>query len=348
MKNKPLVSICIPNYNYAQYLPQCLDSILNQTYDNIEVYFRDNNSTDNSLEIAQSYQKKFREKGIYYNIAYNKRNYGSDKNSNLLLQDLEGEYAYVLASDDAIEPTFIEKCIDVFKRFPNVTTVMTHRKEIDENGNIHELPPFYNTSCVIDAESQAAVYMMAGIGIPGQRMTRASKMKPTLRYKRVFNVAGDWYENFLACMCGDVAYITDALCLYRVHTGNETNESELRLLGSFEHYQLINSFVEISKNFGMTKPAARYEEAVHKLGDMCLRYALKMYKCNRVDIAHRYLLLAPVYKPDILQDIRYQKLMSIQDAKSEDELEKMIIEYSAEYNLERTRSYDPPEGYIPL
>lgn len=348
MREKPLVSICIPNYNYAQYLPQCLDSILNQTYDNIEVYFRDNHSTDNSLEIAQSYQSKFDERGIYYNVAYNKRNYGSDKNTNLVLNDIEGEYTYVLASDDAIEPTFIERCIDVFERFPNVATVMTHRKEIDENGNIHETPPFYNTNCVIDSESQAAVYMMAGIGIPGQRIFRKSKLEPIKKYNRIFNVAGDWYNNFLACMCGDVAYIKDALCLYRVHTGNETNESELRLLGSFEHYQLINSFVEISKSFGMTKPAERYEGAVHKLGDMCLRYALKMYKCNYTEIAYKYLLLAPVYKPAILQDERYKQLLDMQHIDDITKLRDKISGYEKEFCLERTRSYDPPEGYISL
>jgi len=44
----PLVSIIVPNYNYANYLETCLESILNQTYENIEVIFRDNASMDDS------------------------------------------------------------------------------------------------------------------------------------------------------------------------------------------------------------------------------------------------------------------------------------------------------------
>ena len=50
---EPLVTICIPNYNYGRYLRTCLESILKQTYANLEVHFSDNASTDDSYEIAQ-------------------------------------------------------------------------------------------------------------------------------------------------------------------------------------------------------------------------------------------------------------------------------------------------------
>lgn len=53
------VSILIPNYNYGCYLSECFDSILNQTYNDIEVIFSDNASTDDSMKIAESYRDKF-------------------------------------------------------------------------------------------------------------------------------------------------------------------------------------------------------------------------------------------------------------------------------------------------
>lgn len=344
---KPLVSISIPNYNYGHYLANCLDSLLNQTYDNFEVYFRDNNSTDNSYEIALSYREKFKQQGIYFDVSANKRNVGSDENTQLARRDIEGEYIYVLASDDSIEPEFIEKCINVFCQYPNVSTVITNRNEIDENGNITEVEPFYNQNCIIKGEDQAAVYMMAGIAIPGQRMFRRSTAAKSSKFSRVFNVAGDWYNNFLQAMCGDVAYIKEPLCNYRVHSGNETNESEKNLLGITEHYQLINAFVDVSKAFGMTKPAARYNEAVEKLGSMCLRYAFKMLQNKLNDTAHRYLLLAPVYKRDIVEDITYKKLMKCIPISGK-ELDDMLNEIQGENPLSRTKSYDPPKGFIPL
>lgn len=343
----PLVSICIPNYNYAPYLRNCFDSILAQTYPNIEVIFNDNNSTDDSFAIAMEYYHVFKKKNIYFSIHNNKLNYGSDKNTNSCLARAIGEFVYVLASDDSIEPTFIEKCISVFDRYPKVAMVMTHRKEIDENGNVSEIPPFYNQNCIIKSEDQAAVFMMAGIAIPGQRMGRVSAVGPVQKFKRIFNVAGDWYENFLTCMCGDVAYITEPLCNYRVHSGNETNESEKNLLGIFEHYQLINSFIDVSKNFGMTKPAARYNEAVEKLGSMCLRYAFKMFQNNLNETAHRYLLLAPVFKRDIIEDLTYITLMKCVDLEG-DELKGNLEKINGENALIRTKSYDPPEGFEPL
>lgn len=347
MNDKPLVTVAIPNYNYGHYLEHCLESVLNQTYENFEVYFRDNQSTDDSYEIALEYREKFKKRGVYFNVSENKKNLGSDKNSKLATRDSEGEFLYTLASDDAVEPDFLTSCMKVFSEYPNVSTVITHRKEINEYGEIQETSPFYNQNCIIKGEDQAAVYMMAGIAIPGQRMTRKTFASKIARFGRVWNVAGDWYDNFLYAMVGDVAYIKEPLMQYRVHTGNETNESEKNLLGVFEHYQLINSFVEISKAFDMSKPIMRYNEAVEKLGTMCLRYAFKMYQNNLRDVAYRYLQLAPVFKKNIIEDKAYKNLLGCMDLK-DDELMRRIQEIQEETSFSRVQSYNPPDGFIPL
>lgn len=344
MERRPLVSVCIPNYNYGHYLDHCLESVYNQTYPNLEVWVRDNRSTDRSYDIALEWRQKFLDKGIYFNITENKRNIGSDRNSKTATGGVEGDYIYTLASDDAINPEFIERCVSIFEKNPNVGTVITHREEIDENGNITQILPFYNTDCIIDGESQAAVYMMAGIAIPGQRMVRRTIFPKINKFGRVFQVAGDWYDNFLYAMVGDVAYVTDPLCQYRVHTGNETNESEKRLLGITEHYQLLHAFCDVADSYEMKMPQARYEEAVEKLGSMCLRYALKMYKNNLFDIAYRYLLLAPVYNQGIVETEQYVKLMAMKDLQGE-AFEQAIREYDAQYCLERTVAYNPPEKH---
>jgi len=343
-ENTPLVTICIPNYNYGHYLKNCLDSVLNQTYTNLEVYFRDNNSSDDSYNIALSYRNKFKERGIYFSVSDNKRNLGSDINSKLATRDSEGEFIYTLASDDAIKSNFIERCINVFNTNPNVGLVMTHREEVDEYGNIKSIEPFYNENCIVDRESQAAVFMMAGIAIPGQRMTRRTILNCTTKYSRTFQVAGDWFDNFLYSCFGDVAYLKEPLCQYRVHTGNETNESERNLMGIFEHYQLINIFKDVSQSFGMEKPNKRYYEAIEKLGNMCLRYAMKMFRNNMNDVANRYLLLAPVFKRNIIEDITYNKLLICVSCQGK-ELTERLDEIESENVLKRNVSYNPPEGY---
>ena len=96
MEKAPLISICIPNYNYARYLPECLDSILDQTYRDFEVIFRDNASTDHSYEIAKSYQDKFLKQGIPFKIGINPQNLGSDRNSELCAMESRGKYRLIL------------------------------------------------------------------------------------------------------------------------------------------------------------------------------------------------------------------------------------------------------------
>lgn len=344
----PLVSIKIPSYNYGRYLGNCLDSILNQTYPNIEVLFRDNDSNDDSYEIALSYRKKFAEKGYYYEVSKNKRNIGSDNNTGRLSIFADGKYQYVLGCDDAISPNFIETCINLFLKYPKLSTVITHREEIDENDNKRLTPPFYNKNCIIEGKKQAAVYMMAGIAVPVQRMFDVKKLTSSVgSYYRNYFVAGDWAWNFLYSFVGDVAYIKKPLCQYRTHFGNETNESELNLLGIFEHFTLIHEFYNVGKAFNVQEVIERKDIAVEKLGSMCMRYATKMFYNNLHDIANKYLLLAPIYKPDIVSEEIYRELNDCLILKNDKLIERLgMIEKT--YTVNRTASYDPPEGSLEI
>jgi len=62
----PLLSIIVPNYNHAVFLPQRLDSIFNQTFQDFEVILLDDQSPDNSVEILQQYAQKYRDKVAHF------------------------------------------------------------------------------------------------------------------------------------------------------------------------------------------------------------------------------------------------------------------------------------------
>lgn len=347
-RNLPLVSIIVPNYNYANYLETCLESILNQTYENIEVIFRDNASADDSYEIALRYQKKMREKNIYMSCGLNRRNLGSAKNTGLCYSESEGDYVIYLSSDDAMEPTYIEKCVRIMENHTNIGMVMVHRKAMDEHGKITDEAPFYNKNCVIPKESQAAVFMMAGIAVPSQILMRKSTLDKVGAAKPLYmQVANDWLDNFMLSMFADVAYIKEPLCLYRTHTGNETTGSERNLVGIFEHYLLVNAFVWISESYHMTKPASRYSESVNKLAGMCLRYAIKMFQNHENEIAEKYLFLAPVFDKQILSNDTYtalKKCVYLEDKELECEIENICDRY----HTKRSISYDPPEDAVEI
>ena len=351
MEQKPLVSVLIPNYNYAQYLRHCLDSVLAQTYSNIEIIIQDNASTDNSYEILLEYELKYMkgETDKYINVGRNKYNVGSDRNATICAGKAEGKYLLFLSSDDALKPTYVERCVEVLENNPSVSMVMVHRDEIDENGKIYEVPSFYNKSFVVDGEAQAAVFMMAGIAVPTQVLFRKESRTQTLKYRYYqMQVAGDWYSNFLMSCVGDIAYIKDALCEYRVHYGNETNESEKNMLGIFEHFVIINAFNATAKSIGYHKPQERYQDAVEKLGDMCLRYALKMLQNEEKQCARRYLRLALVFKEDIQEDKRYKKLWELVNINQKEDFAVELQKFERENVLIRTVSYEPPAGFVEI
>lgn len=106
---KPLVSVIIPNFNHAPYLRQRIDSVLNQRYDNFEVFLLDDCSTDNSREILLSYKSNPKVKAILLN----EKNSGStfkqwEKGFNLV----HGEYIWIAESDDYCDSDFLEKLVE--------------------------------------------------------------------------------------------------------------------------------------------------------------------------------------------------------------------------------------------
>lgn len=101
-----LLSVIVPVYNAEKYLPKCLDSIRNQTYEDIEVILINDGSTDNSENICEHYVKNDR-RFILYNIT----NSGPACARNMGLEVARGDYISFVDSDDYIEPDIYEKLI---------------------------------------------------------------------------------------------------------------------------------------------------------------------------------------------------------------------------------------------
>ena len=102
------VSIIIPVYNVEQYLAQCLDSVINQTYKNIEIICVNDCSLDNSFKILDEYSKN--DKRI--KIINRENNGGLSAARNTGLDNASGKYIYFLDSDDWIDLDYIEKMLN--------------------------------------------------------------------------------------------------------------------------------------------------------------------------------------------------------------------------------------------
>jgi glycosyltransferase involved in cell wall biosynthesis len=127
---KPRVSIGLPIYNAERFLEQALDSILSQTYTDFELVISDNASTDRTPEICQRYAAN--DARIKYHR--NPSNIGVSRNFNRVFELSKGDYFKWCAHDDLPMPTFLEKCVDVLDKRPEVVMCYPKGLAIDENG----------------------------------------------------------------------------------------------------------------------------------------------------------------------------------------------------------------------
>ncbi|WP_372519738.1 glycosyltransferase family 2 protein [Candidatus Ruminimicrobiellum ovillum] len=120
--NSPEISIIIPIYNADKYLRQCLDSVVNQTFKDIEIICIDDGSSDNSLQILKEYRQKD-ERIILVDLKQNK---GISNARNEGIKFARGNYITFVDSDDYIEPDYIEYLYSILKTFNCKMSVCIH------------------------------------------------------------------------------------------------------------------------------------------------------------------------------------------------------------------------------
>lgn len=106
MENQTLISVIIPVYNVEEYLRECVDSVLKQTYKNLEIILVDDGSTDSSGKICDEYAEKDSRITVIH-----KKNEGPSKTRNTGLENANGKYIYFLDSDDYITEDAIETLV---------------------------------------------------------------------------------------------------------------------------------------------------------------------------------------------------------------------------------------------
>ena len=123
-----LVSIIIPVYNVQEYLRKCLDSVINQTYKNLEIIIVNDGSTDNSFSICKEYAKK--DPRI---ILLSQENRGLSNARNTGIKKISGNYIYFVDSDDWLRLDAIEESIALAIEYDADCVACTPSKQYDEN-----------------------------------------------------------------------------------------------------------------------------------------------------------------------------------------------------------------------
>lgn len=132
-KDFPLVSVLIPAYNHENYIQETIESIINQTYPNIELIILDDGSKDKTWEKITELKPKCENRFVKIHFE-TKQNEGTCMTLNKLLKLSSGEFVYIIASDDLTKPQAIEKEVKFLQDNPDYALAVGDNEYVDSMG----------------------------------------------------------------------------------------------------------------------------------------------------------------------------------------------------------------------
>jgi cellulose synthase/poly-beta-1,6-N-acetylglucosamine synthase-like glycosyltransferase len=215
---KPLVSILINNFNYAQFLPDAIDSALAQTYSNVEVIVVDDGSTDDSHSIIASYGDRI--------IAISKPNGGQASAFNTGFVHSRGEIICFLDADDTFGLNKAADLVDAFSQYPEAGWCFHPLQLIDQQGKSIDFPPdceslqYYDLREKIQSGQLGEPFSFpipATSGMVFHRRLMASLLPMPEAETIALN---DSYLKFVAIALTPGITLTKALAQQRIHSSN--------------------------------------------------------------------------------------------------------------------------------
>jgi glycosyltransferase involved in cell wall biosynthesis len=206
----PLVSVIIPNYNGEIFLKESLESVLAQSYKNIEIIVIDDGSTDRSVEILEEYQSKIRFIKSSHNGAAVTRNIGIELSS--------GEYLAFMDSDDIWMSEKIEKQMSIALN-DDVDLIYCGYQEFGLSSKIILPNLKFNGDCYSYFKEFPGV---SPLGCSGILIRSSILLKSGMFDKRFTGAAEDWDFLRRICMNGRVAFSAEVLYYYRRHENSIT------------------------------------------------------------------------------------------------------------------------------
>ena len=133
--NSPLVSVLIPAYNHEKYVQETIKSIINQTYQNIELIVVDDGSKDLTWAKIQELKEECEKRFVKVHFE-TKENEGTCKTLNRLLENAQGDFVYIIASDDLAKPQAIEKEVEFLLKNPDYSLCVGDNELIDSESRV--------------------------------------------------------------------------------------------------------------------------------------------------------------------------------------------------------------------
>ncbi len=214
-QSQPLVSVIMPVHNAQTYLAEAIESIVNQTYSNLELLVIDDASTDTSVSIAKKYAKKYPTKVKVYQTPSVTNSAGNGA-TNFGLKYAKGAFIARMDADDIALPQRITTQVAYMVQHPQVILCGSQAEVVDGAGK--------HTGVKTLPLSHAAIYDTYGVIHPIIHPTvmirRSLLPDPNKIYQMKWDVNDDYYTFFTLLQYGEFVNLPELLLKYRIHGKN--------------------------------------------------------------------------------------------------------------------------------
>jgi glycosyltransferase involved in cell wall biosynthesis len=228
----PTVSVVVPNYNYARFLPQRIGTILAQTFQDFELILLDDCSTDESRSILEQYVSDPRVR-----MDFNRVNSGGVfRQWNKGVRLASGTYIWIAESDDFADKRFLERLVPFLDREPDASFVYSRSWRVTEDNRVDGFGDWYldlvdpqqwKSDFCVDGRERFPGYFARCCVVPNASAALFRKAV----YERVggadesFQVSGDWKVWAAMAFAGKVGFVNEPLNYYRLHGSSVLHRS---------------------------------------------------------------------------------------------------------------------------
>lgn len=262
------VSAIIPNYNYANFIIERIDSILNQTYPIYELIILDDCSTDNSVEVIEKKIKSIKDKNLQIKFIKNEKNSGCVfKQWKKGFEAATGDFIWLAEADDSAESTFVQ---ELMKAFDDDKVVLSYcdSARIDENNQLirYRSDDLYdmcrcgdwNMNYVREGEKEIIDHLSVTNTIlnVSSVIWRKANYQDIFTKAEDFKVAGDWYIYSQVLKTGRISFLAKSLNYYRKHGSSVC--TDIKAEAEFNEICYIQDM--ISKEYDLPEEIKRKQE----------------------------------------------------------------------------------------